>query len=112
MDGRGHKDHEQTCCWCDLQRRRCSPHNKTDRPETVSRKRKGHHGAASEARTEIKKIGHSFEGDVDTADQWNVLDPPFCLGDDTPSDHMGGDGTDNPAKEYFHKVFDIAACFP
>src|SRR5438132_11695032 len=98
MDGRGHKDHEQTC-WCNLQRRRCSPHNKTYRPETVSRKRKGHHGTPSEARAEIKQIGHPFQSDVDTADQWNVLDPPFCLGDDTPSYYMGGDGTDNNNKE-------------
>src|SRR5580765_7152706 len=98
MDGRGHKDHEQTC-WCDLQRRRCGPHNKTYRPKTVSRKRKGHHGAASEARAEIKQIGHPLESDVDRADQWNVLDPPFCLDDDAPSHYKGGDGADNNNKE-------------
>ena len=98
MDGRGHKDHEQTC-WCDLQRRRCGPHDKTDRPETVSRKRESHHGAAPEARTEIKKIGHPFKGDVDTTDQWNVPDPPLCLGEDMPSDYMGGDSADNNNKE-------------
>src|SRR5437660_9795136 len=98
MDGRWHKDHQQTC-WCDLQRRRCNSHNNTYRPETVSRKGKGHHGAASEARAEIKQIGHPLQSDVDTADQWNVLDPPFCLGDDTPSHDMGGDGTNNNNKE-------------
>jgi len=25
---------------------------------------------------------------------------------------QAGTRTSNPAKEYFHKVFDIAACFP
>jgi len=92
MDGRGHEDHEQTCCRCNLQPRRCGSHDKSDRPETVSRKGKGHHGAAPETRTELKKIGHPFEGHVDTADQRNVIDPSFCMGDDTPSDYMGGDG--------------------
>jgi hypothetical protein len=47
----------------------------------------------------MKKVGHPFEGDVDTADQWNVLDPPFCLGDHAPSDYMGGNSPDKNHKD-------------
>lgn len=99
MDGCRHKDHEQARWWCDLEGRRRSSHHEPNRPETVSRKREGHHCAAPESRTEIKEIGHPFEGAVDTADQRNMFDPPFCPGDHTLSYYMGGNGADNENNE-------------
>ena len=47
----------------------------------------------------IQKIGHPFEGDVETADQWNVPDPLLGLSDDALPDYMGRDGADDHDKE-------------
>src|SRR5262245_34649366 len=95
MDSRRHKDHQQTCWWCHLKCRRCRTHDKPDRPEAVSRKGKRHYGAAPESGTKIEQIGHPFEGAVDTPDQWNLLDPSFCPGNNTLSNYMGGDGANS-----------------
>ena len=38
----------------------------------------------------MKKIGHPFEGDIDTPDQGNLLDPSLCMDDQAPPDYMGG----------------------
>ena len=47
----------------------------------------------------MKKIRHPFEGDIDTADQGDLLDPSFGLGDHTPPDYMGSDHTNHHNKE-------------
>ncbi|OGW50151.1 MAG: hypothetical protein A2V62_13405 [Nitrospirae bacterium RBG_19FT_COMBO_58_9] len=78
---------------------RCGSHDEPDGPETVSGKGEGHDRAATEARTEIQKIGHAFESDVDTAHQWNVLDPTLSVVDQTPSNYMGGDRANDHDKK-------------
>ena len=47
----------------------------------------------------MKQIGHPFEGDIDTTDQGNLLDPSLCMDDHAPADYMGGDHPNHHNKE-------------
>ena len=100
MDRGRDENHQEIGSWFNLNGWRSHSHHKTERPESVARKGEGNDCATSEARPELKQIGHALEGEVNTSDQGDLVDPALGRCDELFAQHMRRNGSGSQDKEY------------
>lgn len=95
VDGRWNKDHHELDHRGDLQGRRRRAHHEAECPESVPWKGKRHDRTLPEASSIVQKIRHTFQGEIDAADQGNPIDRRLGPMDNALSDDLRGDGADD-----------------
>lgn len=110
MDRGGDENHDKIRSWFDLDSRRSHPHHKSERPDSVARKGEGDDFAASEARPELKQIGHALEGEVDTPYERDLFDPALGRREQLFAQHVCCNGSRSQDKEYEERETEERMC--